>query len=599
MSNYVLEVLNPRARREHEVLDGLSVPRLDTIAGKRLALISELPEGDFIIGDLQRLLREKYPTATVDFVRFQMTTPGGKAAYLKDGAYDAFIEGVRLTGGSNTEISVEFERRGIPGVLIAVEEMSTRARFSARAHGLPGLRIVSVPTMDWINAENIPERYAPLAEKILGAVIGALTDPLTEEEKNPAQCPYDFGNLCFEGKDYAEAYGKFLDYFMEHDLTDGLSVAPPTPEAVEAMLAGTSRAPDESIAGVMQPGRGRLTIRNIATNAVMAGAKPEYLPVIITAVEMVCDPEFYSWHALAAINSDQLVICVGGPIAKEIGMRGGGAFFAPGSRANNTIGRAVSLCALNGGWIEYELHGGMYGQATRITNLVFCENEELSPWESYPVSRGFSPEDSTVFVEEIFYMDGVFQLGNMAMPSGPWTRGVEKDLERISEKAQGDFPYLKVAAEGTADIHMLFARGNDPQKMLQGRTYALIIYPGQARQLAAAGYTRESLERFICDYNAVPWEALNSELQAGLLRMAEEKTMPGVTPENCRPGGKIPVMNSNRIAIFVAGHMYGQTLGMMCMGSYKGIFAGCKDDPRVRPFNIRKVTGATLTKAGR
>jgi hypothetical protein len=245
----------------------------------------------------------------------------------------------------------------------------------------------------------------------------------------------------------------------------------------------------------MQPGRGLVTIEKIAINAVMAGAKPVYLPVIITAVELVCDPGFLSWHALAAINSDHLLISVGGPIAKEIGMSGRGAFFGPGNPVNNTIGRAVSLCALNLGWIEYETHGGMYGQPSRFCNLVFCENEELSPWESYPVSRGFSPEDSTVVVEEVFYIDGVFQLGSMAMPSGLWTKGLKGDLETMAEKARGESPALEGLAKGSEGTHgaMGFAGGRDLLPVLNGRAYAFIIYPGQAQQLADAGFTRESL----------------------------------------------------------------------------------------------------------
>lgn len=594
---YVLEVCNPRGVRESKI-QGLTAPRLKSLDGKKIAILGALPESIPFNFALEKALQAKFPTAKV--VYRQTGMDGEKnLEFLKD--FDAFIDGVRLSGGWQTEPPVVYEKAGIPGVHLCLETMRPQAVFSMLSHGLPTLRIVSIPALMWINAENKAENFPPIAEYMADEIVRALTEPLTEEEKNPPPCDFDFGNLFFEGKDYDEAYKKCQEYFVGHAMTDSLPIVPPTPEAVEAMLAGTSRDKNEVI-GIMQPGRGIVTIEKVAVNAVMAGARPEYLPVIITAVELLCDPGFLSWHALAAINSDHLLIYVGGPIAKEIGMSGRGAFFAPGNHANNTIGRAVSLCALNLGWIEYETHGGMYGQFSRFCNLVFCENEDLSPWETYSVSRGFSPEDSTVMVEEVFYIDGVFQMGAMAMPSGLWTRGFEGDLRNLAEKAVGDRPSIMAAVKGPEDIHGTpnFVGGQDTLALLNNRTYAIILYPGQAQQLSERSFTRESLARYIADYKAVPWEAFNEDAQKKLLELAKTGRFPGLTEENCKPGGKIPCMNSNRLAIFVAGHMSGQTLGLMCMGSYTGKFTSTTGvDPCDPPYNMKKITGATLTKAGR
>jgi len=595
---YVLEVCNPRGVRESKI-QGLTAPRLPCIEGKKIAIVGALPESIPFNRALEKLLQERYPTATIVYRQTNMDAKKN-LEFLKD--FDAFIDGVRLSGGWQTEPPVEYEKAGIPGVHLCLETMRPQAEFSMLSHGLPTLRIVSIPALMWIKAENKPEKYPPIAEYMLDEIVRALTDPLTEEEKNPPHCDFDFGNLFFEGEDYDEAYRKCQEYFVKHNMTDGLPIVPPTPEAVEAMLAGTSRDRNEVINGVMQPGRGIVTIEKIAINAVMAGAKPEYLPVIITAVELLCDPGFLSWHALAAINGDHLLIYVGGPIAKELGMTGRGAFFGPGNHANNTIGRAVSLCALNLGWIEYETHGGMFGQPSRFCNLVFCENEDLSPWETYSVSRGFSPEDSTVMVEEVFYIDGVFQMGPMAMPSGLWTRGFEGDLKNLAEKAVGERPSIMAAAKGPENIHTTanFVGGQDVLALLNNRTYAIILYPGQAHLLNEAGFTRESLARYIADYKAVPWEAFDEKVQQKLLEIAKSGKFPGLTVDNCKPGGKIPAMNSNRLAIFVAGHMSGQTIGLMCLGSYGGKFTSTPGvDPCDPPFHIKKITGATLTKAGR
>jgi hypothetical protein len=594
---YVLEVCNPRGVRETEI-QGLTAPRIPSIEGKKIAIIGALPESIPFNRALEKALQEKYPTAKVVYRQTGMDAEKN-IEYLRD--FDAFIEGVRLSGGWPTEPPVTYEKAGIPGIHLSIETMYPNAAFSMWAHGLPTLRIVPIPALMWVNAENKPDKYGPIAEYMVEPIVRALTEPLTEEEKNPPPCDFDFGNLFIEGKDYDEAYRKCQDYFLKHAMSDGLPIVPPTPAAVEEMLTGTSRDRNEVIPGIMQPGHGVVTIEKIAINAVMAGARPEHLPVIITTVELLCDPGFMAWHVLAAINSSQLLIYVGGPIAKELGMNGHSAFFGPGNPANNAIGRAVGLCALNLGWIEYKTHGGMVGQPSRFCNLIFCENEDLSPWETYSVSRGFSPEDSTVMIEEVFHVDGTWQLGNVAMPSGLWTRGFDNDLKTITERAVGERPSIMTAIKGPESIHATanFVGGNDLLALLNGRTYVLILHPGQAHQLRDAGYTRESLARYIADYKAVPWEAFDEETQKGFIKIAESGKFPGLTLENCKPGGKIPAMNSNRLAIFVAGQMSGQTLGMMCLGSY-GKFTKVEGwDPCDPPFNMKKITGATLTKAGR
>jgi len=340
-----------------------------------------------------------------------------------------------------------------------------------------------------------------------------------------------------------------------------------------------------------------VTIEKIAVNAVMAGAKPEYLPVIITAVEMLCDSDFYAYHLLAAINGDSLLVNISGPIAKELGISGQMGYFGPGNRANNTIGRAISLCALNCGWINYKFDGGMYGEASKFTNLVFAENTDLSPWETYAVSQGFSPEDSTVMIEEIFYIDGVFQLGDIAMPSGIWTYGLDADLEKITVRARGDAPTLELAAKGVVNPFLHALQLSDPAQLMR-RNYILILYPGQARQLAAAGYTREKLLDHIRDYHRLSWDELPANLREGMLKLAESGKMRGLTVDDCKPGGTVPAITTDGIAIFVAGSMSGQTLGLYPMGSYGS--GTIRENHGVKTnYYIKKITGATLTDAGK
>jgi len=586
---FVLEVRNPRSDIMIDEPHALP-PRLDTLDGKRIAMVQIKPDAHVYLEYLEQLLKERYPTAEF----FNLEGKNGPFTTLKTlTEYDAYIYGVKNTAGFNNELATDWEKAGTPGVTLATEPCIGQSYRHAMSAGIP-IRNYVVPCEKWF-AEEETEEFYKMAVNSVDDIIRLLTDPLTEEEKNPKKFEYDNSDLKFEGENYSDALEQFQTYFMEHKWTDGMAVLPPTQELVEKMLTGTSRKPDEVLYGELTPTRGIVTIEKIAINAVMAGAKPEYLPVIITAVEMLCDPDFYSFHPLATITSSQLMIAVGGPIAKEIGMNCKTGYLGPGTRANSAIGRAVSLCAINLGWLDFDIDGGMTGQPSRYCNLTFCENEEESPWEPFHVTMGFDAEDSTVTIEEVMHVDGYWWLDITHMPSGSvWTYGLQNDLDRIAERAIGASPRMVEIVEDAHNVNVLnFFAG--PKQWIGSRKYALVIYPGQARQLAAAGYTKESLSEYIANYKRLPWESLPADLQAGVLEYAKTGDCPYLSVEDCKPGGTIPVFNTNNLAIFVSGPLGGQTLGFFCMGSYKSF----TDDPPKIPYFTRKITGATLTKAGK
>ncbi len=179
--------------------------------------------------------------------------------------------------------------------------------------------------------------------------------------------------------------------------SDGLPVVPPTPERVLRILEGTRRAPEEVVA-IVPPDYAECTVEKVAINAVMAGCRPEYLPVVLAAVEAVCTEEFNIHGVLATTYFVGPVVVVNGPIAKAIGMNSGVNALGPGNRANATIGRALQLVIRNVG-------GGRPGEVDRATlgnpgkyTFCFAENEERSPWESLAVERGVPPSASAVTV---------------------------------------------------------------------------------------------------------------------------------------------------------------------------------------------------------
>jgi thiol-disulfide isomerase/thioredoxin len=177
--------------------------------------------------------------------------------------------------------------------------------------------------------------------------------------------------------------------------SDGLPVVPPTPKRVMRMLTGTTRHPQDIVA-IVPPDLVECTIEKIAINAVMAGCLPEYLPVIIAALEAACTPEFNAHGLLATTYFAGPVIIVNGPIAKRIGMNSGVNVLGQGNRANSTIGRALQLIIRNVG-------GGRPGEVDRATlgnpgkvGFSFAEAEATSAWTSLATERGIEVGRSAV-----------------------------------------------------------------------------------------------------------------------------------------------------------------------------------------------------------
>jgi hypothetical protein len=186
--------------------------------------------------------------------------------------------------------------------------------------------------------------------------------------------------------------------------SDGLPVVPPTEARVLRMLEGTTRAPDEIVAAV-PPDLADVTVEQVAVNAVLAGCKPEYLPVVLAAVEAACTDEFNMHGLLATTFFSGPVVIVNGPIAKRIGMNSRNNVLGQGNRANMTIGRALQLVVRN-------LGGGRPASSARDTGgvdmalmgapsklgLCFAEREEDSPFEPLAVELGLEPGTDAVTV---------------------------------------------------------------------------------------------------------------------------------------------------------------------------------------------------------
>jgi hypothetical protein len=187
------------------------------------------------------------------------------------------------------------------------------------------------------------------------------------------------------------------EFFYERGWTDGLPVVPPIPERVAEFLEVAGREPDETIAVIPTRHR-RITSEKVAINAVMAGCRPEYLPLVLAILEAMAEPEFNFHGSITSTGGSAQFVVVNGPIRHRLGLNSGVNLFGPGNRANATIGRAVRLVLINvcgavPGVLDKSTqgHGGKY-------SMVIAEDEENSPWEPLHVERGFSADASAVTV---------------------------------------------------------------------------------------------------------------------------------------------------------------------------------------------------------
>ena len=205
-----------------------------------------------------------------------------------------------------------------------------------------------------------------------------------------------FGNSATSSRriDFAELEDPF-EAMYDRGWSDGLPLVPPTPERVERMLAGTSRAPDDIVA-IVPPNLVEASVEKVAINAVMAGAKPDYFPVVLAGLEAVCNDEFNMHGVLATTMGVGPILVVNGPISRELDMNSGMNVFGQGNRPNATIGRAVQLSVRNiGGGRPGEIDRSTQGQPGKL-GMCFAEDELGSPWPSLAESMGFDAAANTV-----------------------------------------------------------------------------------------------------------------------------------------------------------------------------------------------------------
>ena len=239
----------------------------------------------------------------------------------------------------------------------------------------------------------------PAGQQAAGAWIDDTLKQRAAEQGLAAKVPLagDFPRQRIEVVRGPGAEDRLQELFLRRGWSDGLPVVPPTVARVKAALAFTDRAPTE-VLGEVEPLKGLATVEKIAANAVMAGCRPEYLPVVLAAVEGLLDPAFNLRGVQTTDENVTPLLVVNGPVTRALAVNGSFGVLGPGWQANAAIGRAIRLVMNNigGGWPGAVAFAGL-GQPGRYT-LCLAENEAQSPWAPLHVEAGLAAEASAVTV---------------------------------------------------------------------------------------------------------------------------------------------------------------------------------------------------------
>jgi hypothetical protein len=387
--------------------------------------------------------------------------------------------------------SIVIEDRKKPTVTLVNNGFVNDSESASRSKGMPVLRYIptSVPC-----EASIMEDIEAGVDGALEALVKALTKPLTDEEKSPKPKEIEKpARIIFKGS--LEEVNRF---FYQRGWSDGLPIIPPTEEAVADMLTGTDLPPDRLL-GKLESRLGKATVEKIAISAVMAGALPTYMPVLIAGTKLLLESErgFMGYTTFGfSTGSWAPFWIINGPIRNEINVNNSSGAFSPGNIANAAIGRAMGLIIKNIGGVRKGVEDmGVMGNPMKYS-MVIAENEEDSPWEPLHVEYGYKQEESTI----------TLSFPQTYLQHWPYGSDAEGILRSVIDN------------------------------ILRGMRYTIVFTPPHAKNLAREGWTKEDIKEFISEYARIPGVRFNS--------------MPGIG--GVKPGiykGKIPARDTDTVAL--------------------------------------------------
>ncbi len=411
------------------------------------------------------------------------------------------------------------ERAGIPSVSLVCEGFAGQASSTAEGLGFTHLPVAILP--GHVNMQTYEELKNNLLEVTAGQVVSGLSEQPEETEDQQAE-PHP-SEIVFTG-----SFEEVNDYFYDREWSDGLPIVPPTIDKVEQFLRFTDRKPGELL-GVLLCDRREATIWTVAVNGVMAGCRPEYMPVLIAIVEALADPGYGLEHTGNTPGPETLII-VNGPIIKQLGFNYKQGALRDGFRANTSIGRFLRLYLRNvAGFLPHKTDKGTFGGTWRV---VMAENEDVLAeigWEPLCADMGFAAGDNVVTLAR--YTGG----DTIANASGT-------SAERI-------MPYVADAVlRANLGWHLTFTCG-----MVVGTLRPLVaLSPLIAGTIARSGWSKKDVRQYLFDHARLPAHEFDKQLFQYLhgadhpLRTLEERVRLGEIPklfcESSDPNRMVPIV---------------------------------------------------------
>jgi hypothetical protein len=319
-------------------------------------------------------------------------------------------------------------------------------------------------------------------------------------------------------------FDEINDYFYRHELSDGLPIVPPTREKVEAFLKHTDRDPDESL-GSLLPDSRAATIWSIAVNGVMAGCRPEYMPVLVALIEAMADHAYGVEHSGNTPGGETLII-LNGPAIKQLGFNYTQGVMRDGFQANTSVGRFWRLYLRNvAGFLPHKNDKATFGNTWRV---VVAENEDVVKkigWPSTSADFGFKPEDSTVMISR--HTGG----NHISSVSG----ATAEDL----------MPYLCDALVKQYSWQIMFSVGQGMDTLRP----QILMSPIIAETIAGSGWSKADLRRHLFEHARIPAyefeRILRDWTQKPIWNLAEEHRagrIPAVFHASDDPGRMVPLV---------------------------------------------------------
>ncbi len=287
------------------------------------------------------------------------------------------------------------EREGVPTVSIISTGFLKQAAVVAKGLGLPEMAIAEFPGVPMTQSRE--ELRSQVIEQLLPRVIEGLSKPIQRRQAERETLLPQPRDIVFRGD-----FDAVQEHFHTQSWSDGMPVVPPTLERVDRFLRFTGRDPGE-VVGVMPPANREATVWNIAVNGVMAGCRPEYMPVLLAVVEAVCAPEYKIEDAGSTPGWESLIV-LNGPIVKELGFNAGQGVMRMGRQANTSVGRFLRLLLRNIAGFTHGPDGADKGSIGQSFLVAAAEDEDAVAalgWQPYSKDRGFDAGENVVTVQSV------------------------------------------------------------------------------------------------------------------------------------------------------------------------------------------------------